>query len=276
MQIQDKTILITGGARVGKVVARLLQDAGAQIAMTYLASEDEVASGAKGYKLNVTDEASVRVLLPAVTKDFGSVDGLVNMVSIFSTDSEAISFAEMHKTFCINAFGNMLLSRLFAEAASGSSPDKGRVGGVSDQVQPPRSKTSNPLYPPYQGEEKGRSGGSNLPAPIVSFIDWAIDHPYADYDIYMAAKAALRHYLMALQTTFAGTIRVVNIHPGMILEPEGFRPDVKQSIMDNTPTQNIGSPEQAAKLVKTALELDFLADNIYLAGGQQWRHRLKS
>lgn len=237
MQIQDKTILITGGARVGKVVAKELQDAGARIAMTYLVSEDEVAPGVKGYKLNVTDEASVRALLPAVAKDFGSVDGLVNMVSIFSTDTDAISFAEMQKAFSINAFGNMLLSRLFAEAV--------------------------------------RVEGKKL-APVVSFIDWAIDHPYADYDIYMAAKAALRHYLMALQTTFAGTIRVVNIHPGMILEPAGFRPDVKQSIMDNTPTQSIGSPEQAATLVKTALELDFLADNIYLAGGQQWRHRIKN
>lgn len=237
MEIQDKTILITGGARVGKVVAKELQAAGAKIAMTFLVSEDEVAPGAKGYKLNITDEASVRELLPAVAKDFGSVDGLVNMVSIFSTDSEAISFAEMQKTFSINAFGNMLLSRLFAEFA--------------------------------------QQKGSKL-SPIVSFIDWAIDHPYTDYDIYMAAKAALRHYLMALQTSFAGTIRVVNIHPGMILEPPGFRPDVKQSIMDNTPTQSIGSPEQAAALVKTALELDFLADNIYLAGGQQWRHRIKN
>lgn len=237
MQIQDKTILITGGARVGKVVAQQLQAAGAQIAMTYLSSEDEVAVDARGYKFNIADEESVRALLPAVTKDFGSVDGLVNMVSIFSPDTEAIGFAEMQKTFSINAFGNMLLSRLFAEAA--------------------------------------QAEGKKL-APIVSFIDWAIDHPYADYDIYMAAKAALRHYLMALQTTFAGTVRVVNIHPGMILEPEGFRPDVKQSIMENTPTQSIGSPEQAATLVKTALQLDFLADNIYLAGGQQWRHRIKN
>ena len=221
---------------MGKVVAKTLQDAGAKVAMTYLESEDEIAEGTKGYPFNVLEEDSVRALLPAVVKDFGQVDGLVNMVSVFATDSEAITFAEMEKTFGINAFGNMLLSRLFAEHA----------------------------------KSQGASG-----APIVSFIDWAIDHPYADYDVYMGAKAALRHYLMALQTTFSGSIRVVNIHPGMILEPPGFLPDVKQSIMNNTPTKNIGSPEQAAQLVKTAFELDFLADNIYLSGGQQWRHRLR-
>lgn len=237
MELQGKTILITGGARVGQVVAKVLQDAGVKIAMTYLASEDEVAPGAKGYQYDVTNEESVTALLPLVEKDFGSVDGLVNMVSIFALDGEEITFESMQKTFAINAFGNMLLSRLFAQKAK-------------------------------EDKQKG--------VPIVSFIDWAIDHPYSGYDTYMAAKAALRHYLMALQTTFAGTIRVVNIHPGMILEPTGFRPDVKQSIIENTPTQNIGTPEQAAQLVKTALELDFLADNIYLSGGQQWRHRIKN
>lgn len=236
MDLNTKTILITGGARVGKKVAAELQYAGANVAMTYLASEDEIAPGTKGYRLDVTDEQSVRAILPAVQKDLGGVDGLVNMVSMFSTDSEAVGYAEMQKTFAINAFGNMLLSRLFAEEA--------------------------------------RKGERKL-SPIVSFIDWAIDHPYADYDIYMASKAALRHYLMALQTTFAGVVRVVNIHPGMILEPPGFLPEVKQSIMNNTPTKNIGSPEQAAALVRQVLELDFLADNIYLAGGQQWRHRLR-
>lgn len=235
MDLHNKTILITGGARVGQFVAAELQKVGAKVVMTYLKDTNEVAEGAAAYPLDVTDEDSVRALLPAVQKDVGGVDGLVNMVSMFSTDSEVIGYAEMQNTFAVNAFGNMLLSRLFAEEA--------------------------------------RKGEKTL-SPIVSFIDWAIDHPYADYDIYMAAKAALRHYLMALQTTFAGVVRVVNIHPGMILEPTGFRPDVKQSIMNNTPTKNIGSPEQAAALVKQVLELDFLVDNIYLAGGQQWRHRI--
>jgi len=236
MQLQDKTILITGGARVGQFVAEELLGAGAKLAMTYMKEATEAHAKAKPYQADFTNEADVRKLVAGVQTDFGQIDGLVNMVSIFSEDKEQISVADMQKTFAINAFGNMLAARLFAENA----------------------------------KARGAAG-----APIISFIDWAVDHPYADYDIYMASKAALRHYLMALQTSFAGFIRVVNIHPGMILEPPGFLPEVKQSIMNNTPTKNIGTPEQAAKLVKDALELDFLADNIYLAGGQQWRHRLR-
>ena len=222
---------------MGQTVAQELESAGAKLAMTYLKDKGEVYEKAKGYQLDVMSEESVRALLPAVEKDFGAVDGLVNMVSVFGPDSAELSYAEFDKQFKINAFGNMLLSRLFAEATR-------------------------------------RNGGQNF--PIISFIDWAVDHPYGNFDVYMGAKAALRHYVMALQTTFAGVVRVVNIHPGMILEPPNFPEKQKESIRANTPVKQIGTPEQAAKLVRTALELDFLADNIYLAGGQQWRHRLAS
>lgn len=220
---------------MGQSVARELQGAGARLAMTYLLDAGEVVPEARAYALDVADEASVCALLPAVAQDIGEVQGLVNMVSVFHPDAADISYATMQQNFLINAFGNMLLARLFAERAAAR-------------------------------------GAKNL--PIVSFIDWAIDHPYKGYDVYMAAKAALRHYLMALQTSFAGTIRVVNIHPGLILAPPDMTAAHQESIQRNTPTQTIGSPEQAAALVRTALELDFLADNIYLAGGQQWRHRL--
>lgn len=245
MDLRDKTILVTGGRRVGQVVADELGGAGANIIMTYRKSRDEIAQAvdhlvqihrirAGAYPLDLTDEGSVRTLLKDVTKDFGSIEGLVNMASIFEPDPEEITAARALKAFSLS-IGSILLSRWFAEDAK-------------------RRRVTN--------------------APIVSFIDWAVDHPYANHDLYLAAKAALRHYLMALQTTFAGTIRVVNIHPGMILEPPDFHSAEKREIIANTPAHAIGDPQQAARLVRTALELDFLADNVFLDGGQHWRHRL--
>lgn len=236
MDLNGKHILITGGARVGQFVAQELLAAGAKISMTYLKEASEAHSEAVPYQADLTNEASIHAFWTKITTDAGQVDGLVNMVSLFTRDEAALTFDAMHKTFAVNAFGNMLVSRLFAEAA----------------------------------KERGEAS-----SPIVSFIDWAVDHPYSTYGVYLAAKAALRHYLMALQTTFAGSIRVVNIHPGMILEPSDFPAAEKETIIDNTPTRAIGTPEQAAKLVRTALEIDYLADNIRLAGGQQWRHRLQ-
>ncbi len=228
------------------MIADELGGAGANIVLTYRRSREEIAEvvdhlakihGVRtgAYEVDLTNEGSIRVLVKTVTRDFKGIDALVNMASVFEPDPQEVSASEVLRIFSVNAIGGMLLSRWFAEEAK-------------------RRKVKN--------------------APIVSFIDWAVDHPYAGHDLYLASKAALRHYLMGLQTTFAGTVRVVNIHPGMILEPQGFPRAEKREIMANTPTKGIGDPQQAARLVRAALENDFLAANIYLDGGQHWRHRL--
>lgn len=245
MNVHSATIVITGGRRVGQAVADELGGAGANIVMTYRTSRKEIAEAVKhladvhgvrtgAHPLDLTDERSIRKLISSATKDFGRIDGLVHMASVFERDPPHITLASVRHAMAPSE-GGMLLSRLFAEAAR---------------------------------RRKARR------APIVSFIDWAVDHPYEGYGLYFAGKAALRHYLMALQTDFAGIVRVVNIHPGMILEPPDFPASEKREILQNTPTKSVGDPQQAARLVRAALETDFLVGNIPLDGGQHWRHRL--
>lgn len=247
MELSGKTVLITGGQRVGQFIAPELARAGMNLIMTYLETTEEVdgvlQAAARDYgvqtascPLDLADEQSITALTESMARG-RDPDALVNMASIFTPDPTTLTRRDIERLFAINAFGTMQLSHAFAARARAK-------------------KVHN--------------------APIISFIDWAVDHPYTNYDLYLASKAALRHYLMALQTSFAGTIRVVNIHPGMILEPSDFPAPEKETIIAHTPTQSIGDPAQAAKLVRTALELDYWVDNIHFAGGQQWRHRLKN
>lgn len=245
MDLKGKTILVTGGRRVGQVVADELGSAGANVVMTYRESHGEIAEmvarlartyriRAEAYHLDLTDEQNIHVLVNTATQQFRSIDGLVNMASVFEPDPKDVTKAAVLRALEVPV-GSILLSRRFAEEA----------------------------------EERG----AKL-APIVSFIDWAVNHPYAEHDLYLASKGYLATYLRALQSSFAGTIRVVNISPGMILEPKDFPPAERRAIIENTPTKNIGDPEQAARLVRTAFESDFLAGDIPLDGGQSWRHRL--
>lgn len=246
MNLKQSVILVTGGRRVGQVVAEELASAGASIAMTYRTSRDEIAKEidhlkakhrrmrAGAYPVDLAAPHMVEELLSAIAKGLGRVDAVVNMASVFRADPASID-ANTLREFAALTEGAMLLSRRFAEVA-----------------------------------RKRRARG----APLVSFIDWAVDHPYEGHDLYLAEKARLRHYLMALQTTFAGTIRVVNIHPGMILEPPDLPAAEKRAIVANTPTKTIGDPAQAARLVRVALENDFMVGNVHLDGGQHWRHRL--
>jgi NAD(P)-dependent dehydrogenase (short-subunit alcohol dehydrogenase family) len=246
MDLQGKVVLITGGRRVGRAVAQELAKAGAHIAMTYHTGYVEIVTmvtqiqfeypvQAAAYKVDLGDETGVRNLLGQVKEDFHSLDGLVNMASVYEKDPPELTFAAIDRLFRINATSGMVLSRLFAETK----------------------------------RNEGTRG-----APIVTFGDWACEHPYQDYGLYLAAKAALQCYMKTLQVDFADIVRVVNILPGLLLAPDDLPTSELESIVANTPTHNHGTPEQAAQLVRTALELDFWADDVHLAGGQQWRHRL--
>jgi 3-oxoacyl-[acyl-carrier protein] reductase len=92
MLIQGKTVVITGGGRgIGRDMAKAFAARGANLALFDLnqADLDEtarqcVALGvkARGYVVNVTQEAAVVAGMDGVLADFGSVDVLVNNAGI--------------------------------------------------------------------------------------------------------------------------------------------------------------------------------------------------
>lgn len=92
-QLQGKTALITGASRgIGEAIARKYAAEGANIAFTYLSSEERAnklandlgSSGikAKAYRSNAASYQEAEQLINDVTTDFGQIDIVVNNAGI--------------------------------------------------------------------------------------------------------------------------------------------------------------------------------------------------
>ena len=91
--LEGKTALVTGASRgIGEAIARKFAEQGANVAFTYLSSEEraktlenslsESGIKAKGYKSNAGSFADAEKLVADVLNDFGNIDIVVNNAGI--------------------------------------------------------------------------------------------------------------------------------------------------------------------------------------------------
>jgi 3-oxoacyl-[acyl-carrier protein] reductase len=91
--LTEKTALVTGGSRgIGKAIAEIFAKNGANVAFTYLNSEEQAKKieqdllsfgvKAKAYKSDAGNYAEAEKLYTAVLADFGKIDVLVNNAGI--------------------------------------------------------------------------------------------------------------------------------------------------------------------------------------------------
>ena len=246
MDLSGRAALITGGRRIGAVVAHELARRGMDIALSYnrsrteadAAAADVTAAGRRAHvaSVDLSNPDQCAALVDGAAAAFGRLDVLINMASVYA----AVPFdASDARTW--NSVVDIDLRAAFL-CARAAVPHMRRAGG-------------------------GR---------IVSFSDWlaASGRPrYPGFLPYYVAKAGVIALTEALALEVAADQILVNaIAPGPIVAPAGTSDKEQQDVAAATPLGRWGGEESIVHAVVFLLESDFVTgETIRVDGGRHVR-----
>jgi NAD(P)-dependent dehydrogenase (short-subunit alcohol dehydrogenase family) len=246
MELKGKAALITGGKRIGAVVAEALASRGMDVALAYNRSKEEAEAtaavvrgfGARALVLqaDLSRGDACGALVDAAASALGRLDVLVNMASVY----RAVPLAEIDETRWDEVVDvDLKASYLCARAAV---PHMRAAGG-------------------------GR---------IINFSDWiaASGRPrYVGYLPYYVAKRAIIGLTEALGLELAGDGILVNaIAPGPILAPASTSEEELAKVEAATPLGRWGGEREIATAVLFLLESGFVTgETVRVDGGRHLR-----
>jgi NAD(P)-dependent dehydrogenase (short-subunit alcohol dehydrogenase family) len=246
MTLTGKTALITGGKRIGAVVARELAGRGMDVALSYQRSREEAeataetvrAAGRRAVVLqaNLSQGEACATLVNGAAAALGRLDVLLNMASVYrSQPFDEIDEARWDEGLDVDLKAAYLCARA-------AVPHMRAAGG-------------------------GR---------IVNFSDWvaASGRPrYTGYLPYYVAKRAIIGLTEALALELAADQILVNaIAPGPILAPPNTSDEELQSVESATPLGRWGGESEIATAVVFLLESGFVTgETIRVDGGRHVR-----
>jgi NAD(P)-dependent dehydrogenase (short-subunit alcohol dehydrogenase family) len=243
VDLTDKVALITGGRRIGLVVAGELAARGADVALSYARSKTEAeqavavvreaARRSAAFQADLSEPDAAAQLVQSVVDTFGRLDILINMASVYvqrpfpdltAADWDAVVNVDLRAAF------------LCAHAAA------------------PHMRTQ---------------GGGR----IINFSDWVArsGRPrYVGYLPYYVAKMGVIALTEALALELAPDKILVNaIAPGPILAPPGLSAGELRAVEDATPLGRWGGELEIAKGVHALLDSDFITgETIRIDGGR--------
>jgi NAD(P)-dependent dehydrogenase (short-subunit alcohol dehydrogenase family) len=243
MQLDSRVLLITGAKRVGAAVAVAAARRGADVVVSYNRSrqeaDDTVAAvralgrRALAVEANVAEPAACAALVAAADREFGRLDVLVNMASVYTRVSfDDLDLDAWERQLAVDLRGAFLCARAAVPVMR-------------------------------------RSGGGR----IINFSDWvaASGRPrYKGYVGYYVAKAGAKALTEALALELAADHILVNaIAPGPILAPPGTTADESAAVEQATPLGRWGGPEEVAKAVLALVDSDFITgETVRVDGGR--------
>ncbi len=243
MDPTGKVALITGGKRMGAVVATMLAAAGADVALVYnrsRAEADETVAAVRdlgrkavSVQADVSSEQDCAHAVEATVAQLGRLDILINMASLYGAKPfDQLSAADWDRQMSVDLRASFLFSRAAALVMK-------RVGG-------------------------GR---------IINFSDWVVasGRPrYAGYLPYYVAKAGVKALTEALALELAADQILVNaIAPGPIMPPPDMSDQESASVVQNTPLGRWGGAAEIAKAVMFLVQSDFVTgETIRVDGGR--------
>jgi glucose 1-dehydrogenase len=118
-----QTALVTGASSgIGRAIALSLGEAGADVAVNYVAGEDKAqalveeiqakGSRALAFRADVSEESQVREMFRAIIEELGTVDVLINNAGLQQdAPFHELTLAQWNKVLAVNLTGQFLCSR---------------------------------------------------------------------------------------------------------------------------------------------------------------------
>jgi NAD(P)-dependent dehydrogenase (short-subunit alcohol dehydrogenase family) len=212
--LTGKTVLVTGAAkRIGRCIALALAERGADVAITYLASQADAEQtvqaladqdvGALAIRCDLRNPEDIQQTVSTVINDFGRIDLLVNNAGIFASEAlEEISADQWDAMFTTNTRAPFLMAKAaypHLRAVKGRILNIGSLGGL---------------------------------------------HPWATHAHYCTSKAALHMLSQTMAKAWAPEISVNCIAPGMIVQ--GEVDEAYEHLARKTPMQRNGTADDVA------------------------------
>ena len=243
MNLQDTVALITGGKRIGLVIAGELAARGVDVALSYAKSRVEAEQAAERVRAAGRRAALVQAdlshpeagdaVVAATVEALGRLDILINMASVYvARPFDDLRASDWDRVMDVDLRASFLCARAAA-------PHMRRQGG-------------------------GR---------IVNFSDWIAQSGrprYRGFLPYYVAKAGVIGLTEALALELADDNILVNaIAPGPILAPPDTTDHEAKAVERATPLGRWGGEVEIAKAVLALLDSDFVTgETIRVDGGR--------